>query len=256
MRVIKPRKRFGQNFLVDQGLIGKIIRSFDTRPGEQVVEIGPGQGALTEHLVNTGCDLTLVEIDRDLADLLAERFPNVNLMNEDVLKADLPAVISEPPVRVIGNLPYNISTPLMFRLFKHLELFHDMHFMLQLEVVNRMTAEPSTKSYGRLSIMTQLYCQAEKLFEVPPEAFNPRPKVQSAIVRLEPRHRIAQVDTGVIEPMLIQAFSSRRKTIRNALKGLISESELESLGLSPTLRPENLSVEDYIACSNLISARS
>ncbi|MBO6564104.1 MAG: 16S rRNA (adenine(1518)-N(6)/adenine(1519)-N(6))-dimethyltransferase RsmA [Pseudomonadales bacterium] len=256
MRVIKPRKRFGQNFLVDQGLIGKIIRSFDTRPGEQVVEIGPGQGALTEHLVNTGCDLTLVEIDRDLADLLAERFPNVNLMNEDVLKADLPSVISEPPVRVIGNLPYNISTPLMFRLFKHLELFHDMHFMLQLEVVNRMTAEPSTKSYGRLSIMTQLYCQAEKLFEVPPEAFNPRPKVQSAIVRLEPRHRIAQVDTGVIEPMLIQAFSSRRKTIRNALKGLISESELESLGLSPTLRPENLSVEDYIACSNLISARS
>lgn len=254
--MIKPRKRFGQNFLVDQGLIGKIIRSFDTRPGEQVVEIGPGQGALTEHLVNTGCDLTLVEIDRDLADLLAERFPNVNLMNEDVLKADLPAVISEPPVRVIGNLPYNISTPLMFRLFKHLELFHDMHFMLQLEVVNRMTAEPSTKSYGRLSIMTQLYCQAEKLFEVPPEAFNPRPKVQSAIVRLEPRHRIAQVDTGVIEPMLIQAFSSRRKTIRNALKGLISESELESLGLSPTLRPENLSVEDYIACSNLISARS
>lgn len=254
--MIKPRKRFGQNFLVDQGLIGKIIRSFDTRPGEQVVEIGPGQGALTEHLVNTGCDLTLVEIDRDLADLLAERFPNVNLMNEDVLKADLPSVISEPPVRVIGNLPYNISTPLMFRLFKHLELFHDMHFMLQLEVVNRMTAEPSTKSYGRLSIMTQLYCQAEKLFEVPPEAFNPRPKVQSAIVRLEPRHRIAQVDTGVIEPMLIQAFSSRRKTIRNALKGLISESELESLGLSPTLRPENLSVEDYIACSNLISARS
>ena len=254
--MIKPRKRFGQNFLVDQGLIGKIIRSFDTRPGEQVVEIGPGQGALTEHLVNTGCDLTLVEIDRDLADLLAERFPNVNSINEDVLKADLPAVISEPPVRVIGNLPYNISTPLMFRLFKHLELFHDMHFMLQLEVVNRMTAEPSTKSYGRLSIMTQLYCQAEKLFEVPPEAFNPRPKVQSAIVRLEPRHRIAQVDTGVIEPMLIQAFSSRRKTIRNALKGLISESELESLGLSPTLRPENLSVEDYIACSNLISARS
>ena len=119
-----------------------------------------------------------------------------------------------------------------------------------------MTAEPSTKSYGRLSIMTQLYCHAEKLFEVPPEAFNPRPKVQSAIVRLEPRNKMAEVDADVIEPMLIQAFSSRRKTIRNALKGLISESELESLGLSPTLRPENLSVEDYIACSNLISARS
>ena len=254
--MIKARKRFGQNFLVDQGLIGKIIRSFDTRPGEQVIEIGPGQGALTEHLVNTGCDLTLVEIDRDLANLLTERFPDVHLINEDILKADLPAVISEPPVRVIGNLPYNISTPLMFRLFKHLELFRDMHFMLQLEVVNRMTAEPSTKSYGRLSIMTQLYCHAEKLFEVPPEAFNPRPKVQSAIVRLEPRNKMAEVDADVIEPMLIQAFSSRRKTIRNALKGLISESELESLGLSPTLRPENLSVEDYIACSNLISARS
>jgi len=254
--VIKARKRFGQNFLVDQGLIGKIIRSFDARPGEHIVEIGPGQGALTEHLVQSGCDLTLVEIDRDLAAILQERFPSATLVNEDILKADLPALITEAPVRVIGNLPYNISTPLLFRLFHHLELISDMHFMLQLEVVDRMTAEPSTRSYGRLSVMTQLYCEAEKLFEVPPEAFSPRPKVQSAIVRLQPRKDKAQVDVEVIEKMLIQAFSSRRKTIRNALKGLVSESELEELGLTPTLRPENLTVEDFIACSNLVSARS
>jgi 16S rRNA (adenine1518-N6/adenine1519-N6)-dimethyltransferase len=254
--VIRARKRFGQNFLVDQGLIGKIIRGFDARPGEHVVEIGPGQGALTEHLVQSGCDLTLVEIDRDLATLLQERFPSATLINEDILKADLPALIPDSPVRVIGNLPYNISTPLLFRLFHYLELISNMHFMLQLEVVDRMTADPSTRSYGRLSVMTQLYCEAEKLFEVPPEAFSPRPKVQSAIVRLQPHKQAAQVDVDIIEKMLIQAFSSRRKTIRNALKGLVSESELESLGLAPTLRPENLTVNDYIACSNLVSTRS
>lgn len=254
--MIRARKRFGQNFLVDQGLIGKIVSSFDARPEEHVVEIGPGQGALTEHLVQSGCDLTLVEIDRDLAALLQERYPAARLVNEDILKADLHALIPESPVRVIGNLPYNISTPLLFRLFHHLELISDMHFMLQLEVVDRMTAEPSTRSYGRLSVMTQLYCRAEKLFEVPPEAFSPRPKVQSAIVRLQPHRQATQVDVEVMEKMLIQAFSSRRKTIRNALKGLVSESELESLGLAPTLRPENLTVDDYIACSNLVTRRA
>ncbi len=254
--MIKARKRFGQNFLVDQVLISRIIRSFDARPDDRVVEIGPGQGALTERLANSGCDLALVEIDRDLAAILSEQYPSARLINEDILKADLPALITEAPVRVIGNLPYNISTPLLFKLFHHLDLIQDMHFMLQLEVVNRMTAEPSTRAYGRLSVMTQLYCEADKLFEVPPEAFNPRPKVQSAIIRLLPRRIPVQVDVEVIERILIQAFSSRRKTIRNGLKGLISEAELESLGLSPTLRPENLTVDDYIACSHLVGARS
>lgn len=254
--MIKPRKRFGQNFLVDPGLIGKIIRSFNVDAADRVVEIGPGQGALTEHLVTADCDLTLIEIDRDLSATLSERFPTARLINEDVIKADFSELIPNGPVRIIGNLPYNISTPLLFRLFQHLTLISDMHFMLQLEVVDRMTADSSSKSYGRLSVMTQLYCETEKLFEVPPEAFNPRPKVQSAIVRLAPRTHPYDADPAVVEQILIQAFSSRRKTIRNALKGLLTESEIESLGMSPTLRPENLTVEDYIACSHLVSKKS
>ena len=254
--MIRARKRFGQNFLVDQGLIGKIIRRIDPQPGEQVIEIGPGRGALTDQLVATGCDLTLVEIDRNLASLLAGRYPGTRLITKDILKTNLPSLVSGGRVRIIGNLPYNISTPLLFKLFHHLELISDMHLMLQLEVVDRMTAQPSTRSYGRLSVMTQLYCHAEKLFGVPPESFNPRPKVQSAIIRLEPREEAIKVNAALIKHILTQAFSSRRKTIRNALKGLVSESELESLGLSPTLRPENLSVEDYIACTNLVADRS
>ena len=254
--MIRARKRYGQNFLVDQGLIGEIIRSIDPRPGEAVIEIGPGRGALTDHLAASGCDLTLVEIDRDLAAGLADRYPGVRLVTEDILKTDLPSLAAGGRVRIVGNLPYNISTPLLFRLFRHLELIRDMHFMLQLELVDRMIAQPSTRSYGRLSVMTQLYCHAEKLFQVAPEAFRPSPKVESAIIRLEPEKQAIKVDAELIERILVQAFSSRRKTIRNALKGMMSASELTSLGLSPTLRPENLSVEDYIACTNLIAGRS
>jgi 16S rRNA (adenine1518-N6/adenine1519-N6)-dimethyltransferase len=252
--MVIPRKRFGQNFLVDTQLVERIIRSVDPKPDDRILEIGPGQGALTGSLVSSGCDLSLVEIDRDLAEQLNEKFPDTSLLREDVLKADLAVLLESGEYRIVGNLPYNISTPLLFRLFERIDLIRDMHFMLQLEVVDRMTAAPDSKTYGRLSIMTQLYCHAEKLFDVPPEAFSPRPKVRSAIVKLTPiepaeRHTVNPV---ILEKLLIQAFSARRKTLRNAFKGLLDESQMQSLGIDPQLRPENLNVAQFAACASLI----
>ncbi len=249
--MIQARKRFGQNFLIDQGLIQRIIRAIGINPKQRVIEIGPGQGALTKHLVDLTEELSVIEIDRDLVTLLQTQYPSLDVICEDVLKANLADLLRNKPARIIGNLPYNISTPLLFRLFQHASQIEDMHFMLQLEVVDRMTASPSTKAYGRLSVMTQLYCRAEKLFEVPPEAFSPRPKIMSAIVRLTPEPAVGRINHERVEQLLIQAFSARRKTVRNALKGLVSEAELLSLGIRPDLRPENLSVNDYIACANL-----
>jgi 16S rRNA (adenine1518-N6/adenine1519-N6)-dimethyltransferase len=256
--MVIPRKRFGQNFLVDPRVIERIIRSVDPRPGDRILEIGPGQGALTGALVSSGCDLSLVEIDRDLAELLNKKFPGVSLLREDVLKADLSALLENGQYRIVGNLPYNISTPLLFRLFKQADLIRDMHFMLQLEVVDRMIAAPDSKTYGRLSVMTQLYCHAEKLFDVPPDAFSPRPKVRSAIVQLtpiEPAERLT-VSPDALEKLLIQAFSARRKTLRNAFRGLLSESQLQSLDINPQLRPENLTVTQFAACASLIEGAS
>lgn len=250
-----PRKRFGQNFLVDAGIIDRIVRAVDARPGNQVIEIGPGHGAITEALIQSGCDLKLIEIDRDLATELAYRFPDVNLIIEDVMKVDFSSIFPKGPIRVVGNLPYNISTPLLFKLFNYGPLLTDMHFMLQLEVVDRMIAESSTRAYGRLSVMSQLFCDGEKLFEVPPESFSPRPKVRSAIIRLNPTESPLQTDRRTLEQLLIKAFSARRKTIRNAFKPLLSEQDLELLGLNPQLRPENLTTADFAACANLIARR-
>lgn len=248
------RKRFGQNFLVDGQVIDRIIQSIAPTRDDRILEIGPGQGALTGPLVASGCDLTLVEIDRDLADQLASRYPETPLVRQDILKTDLGHLLSAGQYRVVGNLPYNISTPLLFRLFHQASLIRDMHFMLQLEVVDRMTAETGTKAYGRLSIMTQLFCDAEKLFEVPAEAFSPRPKVRSAIIRLSPRVDPAQqtAATEVLEQLLIQAFSARRKTVRNALRGLMNETQLMAAGIDPGVRPENLTVQQYAECARLI----
>lgn len=245
------RKRFGQNFLTDPGIINRIARAINAGSEDRVVEIGPGRGALTESLAASGCNLTLIEIDRDLAASLAEKFPEAELITADVMKTNFQDF--EPgPLRVAGNLPYNISTPLLFHLFQYGSLISDMHFMLQLEVVNRMTADVSTRAYGRLSVMTQLYCETEKLFEVPPEAFTPRPKVQSAIIRLRPKPLPPAMDTNLLEKILIAAFSARRKTIRNALKGFFTPEQLESAGVNPSLRPENLTIEQFAACVSLI----
>ena len=254
-RVLRARKRFGQNFLIDTGVIQKIIGSIDIKPGDHIVEIGPGRGALTEPLSDSQCDLTLIEIDSDLTAELSVRFPDTRLINRDVMKIDFNAFEGKSPIRIIGNLPYNISTPLLFKLFDSGAHIHDMHFMLQREVVDRMTALPSTKAYGRLSVMTQLHCHTEKLFEVPPQAFSPRPKVQSAIIRLTPNKKATDVDQKLLESILIQAFSMRRKTIRNALRKFLTADELESLHLNPQLRPENLTIDNYLSCTRFVGDR-
>jgi len=253
--VLRARKRFGQNFLVDHGMIQKIIGSIDIKRDDHIVEIGPGRGALTQPLSESRCDLTLIEIDRDLAAELSARFPDAKLINQDVMKIDFNTFADNSPIRIIGNLPYNISTPLLFKLFDSGEHIQDMYFMLQREVVDRMTAAPSTKAYGRLSVMTQLHCETDKLFEVPPQAFSPRPKVQSAVIRLTPNRKATDVDRKLLEGILIQAFSMRRKTIRNALRKFLTVEELESLHLDPQLRPENLTIADYLSCTRFVGDR-
>lgn len=257
--VMRSRKRFGQNFLADKHTISRIIDAISPRPGQFVVEIGPGHGELTDQLLASGCNLTVIEIDRDLAADLRQRCPGLELIEADVMKYDFSALDARAAetgtkLRVVGNLPYNISTPLLFKLFGHLDNIQDMHFMLQLEVVERMVAKPSTEEYGRLSVMTQYYCDPTKLFAVPAAAFRPRPRVMSAIIRLMPRQGGPRADDTVVLGRLVnEAFTQRRKTIRNALRNFLSEQDIASLGLDPKLRPENLTVADYVNCANHVS---
>ena len=253
---MRARKRFGQNFLHDQNLIRKIVRAINPQPNQHIVEIGPGRGAITDLVLQSGCKLDVIEIDRDLAQQLRVRHPDLNVIEADVLKFDFNSIERAGPVRVIGNLPYNISTPLLFKLFKDANMILDMHFMLQLEVVDRMTAAHSTSDYGRLSVMSQYYCSSEKLFSVPPDAFVPQPKVMSAIIRLAPKTE-SKLETNVpmLEKVVLQVFSMRRKTIRNALKGIVTEDEIRGLGLDPRSRPENLSLENYAAIASFSASQ-
>lgn len=253
---MRARKRFGQNFLHDQHVIQRIIDAINPRPGDHILEIGPGHGALTHGLLASGCQLDVVEIDRDLAAELRLRYPGLNVIEADILKFDFNSIRGDKPLRVVGNLPYNISTPLLFRLFEHVDMIEDMYFMLQLEVVVRMAADASTSDYGRLSIMSQYFCEAEKLFDVHPESFTPAPKVTSAILQLIPhQQQVALTDRGLFQTLLIQAFSQRRKTVRNALKKYLTESEMLALGISPGQRPETITGAEYIQCANYLSAR-
>ena len=259
---MRSRKRFGQNFLIDPNIIGRIIDAIAPRPGDSIVEIGPGHGELTGELMRSGCHLDVIEIDRDLIGDLRCRYPDLNVIEADVLKYDF-AVLAEQarargtPLRIVGNLPYNISTPLLFKLFRHLADIRDMHFMLQFEVVERMAAKPSSGNYGRLSVMSQYYCETIKLFSVPAAAFKPRPRVTSAIILLLPRQSGERADNvGTLEKIVTEAFSRRRKTIRNALRSFLSEAEIDALGLDPKLRPENLTVSDYVSCANYVNRRS
>lgn len=255
----RARKRFGQNFLTDTGIIERIVQALDPGPDDHLVEIGPGQGALTDRLVDRCGHLDVIEIDRDLAAEFQWRYrdkANFTLHNVDVLKFDftaLPAVTGG--YRVIGNLPYNISTPLLFHLFDYRQLFTDMLFMLQLEVVERMAAQPGTKNYGRLSIMSQYHCAVEKLFRVPPTAFQPQPKVDSAIVRLKPwaTPPCPADDPAVLEQVVRAAFSQRRKTLQNTLKSLIDKGDLAALDIDGTRRPETLSLAEYVTISNALT---
>jgi len=255
----QPRKRFGQNFLHDQNIINKIISSFNPKTDQVILEIGPGMGALTEKLLAQLNHLYLVEIDKNLAQVLVEKYQKqITLFNYDILKFDLTNIKSDyaGKIRIIGNLPYNISTPILFHLFKFIELISDMSFMLQLEVVDRMVAEPNTKAYGRLSVMTQFYCHVEKLFTIPNTAFRPMPKVKSAIVQLIPKPIDSNVNAQLLSEIVRDAFNQRRKTLTNSLKNFVNADLLKQLNIDPRARAENLSLEDYLAITNLVSQLS
>ena len=258
----QAKKRFGQNFLHNDAIISRIVDAINPEPGENLIEIGPGLGALTEPVVERAGDLSVVELDRDLAERLRHHpflAKHLTIHEIDALKFDFSSLATaEKPLRVFGNLPYNISTPLIFHLLSFKADIKDMHFMLQKEVVDRMAAQPDSKAYGRLSIMTQYQCEVESVMEIGPEAFQPPPKVDSAIVRLIPRRDIKnKVEClKTLNSVCITAFNQRRKTIRNSFKKLVSAEELESLGLIPTLRPENLTIDNYISLANYIHANS
>jgi 16S rRNA (adenine1518-N6/adenine1519-N6)-dimethyltransferase len=253
----RPRKRFGQNFLHDPGVIQRIVQAIAPRPGEHIVEIGPGQGALTRRVLDHIGHLDAVELDRDLVPRLEREFGSrLTLHQQDALKFDFCTLVAEGErLRVIGNLPYNISTPLLFHLMEGRHCIQDMHFMLQKEVVERLAAEPGSKAYGRLGIMVQYYCRVEKLFIVPPGAFHPPPKVDSAIVRLVPHHQppVAVSAVADLSQLVAQAFSQRRKTLRNTLKGLLTEEDIRACDVDPQLRPEQLSLSEYAALANRYS---
>ncbi len=249
----QTKKRFGQHFLHDQSVIQNIVTSIYPKPDDTLVEIGPGLGALTFPLLEKVDHLHVVEIDRDIIQRLRDRQdPRITIHDIDALKFDATVVSSEDrSLRVVGNLPYNISTPLIFHLLESATSVKDMHFMLQKEVVDRMTAVPNTKLFGRLSVMVQYHCQTENLFAVPPGAFSPRPKVDSAVIRLTPWETKPYVakDIKVLSHLVNQAFMKRRKTLRNALKEVLTAEQIESAGVDSGLRPENLSVEDFVKLS-------
>ncbi|MCV2883567.1 16S rRNA (adenine(1518)-N(6)/adenine(1519)-N(6))-dimethyltransferase RsmA [Aestuariibacter sp. AA17] len=253
------RKRFGQNFLHDPFVIDQIVSAINPQKGENLVEIGPGLAALTEPVCERIDTLTVVELDRDLASRLRSHpfiSSKLNIVEADALKFDFATLMTDDrPLRVFGNLPYNISTPLMFHLFEFVGKVKDMHFMLQKEVVNRLAAMPGNKNYGRLSVMAQYYCQVVPVLHVPPGAFNPPPKVDSAVVRLVPYHTPpVEVDNvDMLNTVCANAFNQRRKTIRNSLKELLSEEDIEQAGISPDLRAEKLSLSDFANLANIAS---
>lgn len=254
-----PRKRFGQNFLTDELVLSQIIRAIHPRAGQTMVEIGPGLAAMTRLLLDSLTQLHVVELDRDLVARLKKNFaPEKLIVHEgDALQFDFSAipVPAGQKLRVVGNLPYNISSPLLFHLAEIAHLVEDQHFMLQKEVVERMVAEPGSKAYGRLSVMLQVRYHMELMFVVPPEAFDPPPRVESAIVRMIPKPGSLPCDIGNLEEVVTKAFSQRRKVIRNCLAGLFSETDLLACGVDPQARPETISLECYVAMANLLVSR-
>ena len=251
--MLKTRKRFGQHFLHDPGVLKRIVDAVAPARGDVMVEIGPGEGALTRPLLERLERLTAIEIDRDLAARLAGEFSaeRLNVVVADVLDFDfnvLPA-----GYRVVGNLPYNISTPVLFHLARQAGRVRDLHFMLQKEVVERMVAKPSTPDYGRLSVTLQVRFAMQKLFNVAPGAFRPPPKVASAVVRLVPLREPLQCDPALFEKIVREAFSARRKTLRNALP--LEPGDYAALGIDPKLRPENLAPADYVRITKRITSR-
>ncbi|MGB5440394.1 MAG: 16S rRNA (adenine(1518)-N(6)/adenine(1519)-N(6))-dimethyltransferase RsmA [Gammaproteobacteria bacterium] len=251
----RPRKRFGQNFLHDPCVIEKIITAIAPHRDENLVEIGPGQGAITLPLLEAAGALTVIELDRDLIEPLKARCSNIgtlNVHNVDALRFDFCELATTQPLRIVGNLPYNISTPILFHLLEQHDCIKDMHFMLQKEVVERMAASPGSRQYGRLSVMLQYRCRVSALFTIGPGAFNPPPRVESAFVRLQPFDQLPVNidDEAVFTKLVRQAFSQRRKTLRNALRDTLDAGEIMKLGIDPSLRAEMLSLADFAALAN------
>ena len=250
----RTRKRFGQHFLHDQNTILRILRAIDPQPGDNLVEIGPGEGALTLPLLRACQNLTAIELDRDLLAPLQRRaspIGRLEIINADILEFDLESLPMEGPLRLVGNLPYNISTPLMFHLLDSVTRIRDMHFMLQKEVAQRIVAAPGDRHYGRLSVMLQYRCECQYLFEVAPECFRPPPKVDSAVIRLLPLAAPAYDigDYATFSSIVQTAFGQRRKTIANSLKGLLSRQLIADCGIDPGLRAENLALADFASLS-------
>lgn len=256
----QARKRFGQHFLVDTQLIQRLVRSIAPAADALMVEIGPGQGALTRPLLDVVDHLHAVELDRDLITLLERQISpqRLTVHAADALRFDFRTISDTPgALRVVGNLPYNISTPLMFHLISQIEIIRDMHFMLQKEMVDRLVAEPGCSDWGRLSVMIQYHCQADFLFTVPPGAFSPPPKVDSAIVRLTPHATLPHPvsDYTLFAGLVNQVFTQRRKAIRNGLKSFLTREEIEALDIDPGLRPDQLGLAEFAALANAAAAR-
>jgi 16S rRNA (adenine1518-N6/adenine1519-N6)-dimethyltransferase len=255
------KKHLGQHFLHERGVIDKIVLAVNPQPGDRLVEIGPGQGAITFPLLDRHHALTVIEFDRDLIAPLtaaARAHGELTVIHRDVLEVDFTALASENDgqIRLVGNLPYNLSSPILFHALDHAAAIRDMHFMLQKEVVDRMAAAPGSKVYGRLSVMLQAYCAVTPLFKVAPGAFRPPPKVDSAVVRLVPR---APESIGVADPrrfaqVVRAAFGQRRKTLRNALNGVADTAQIEAAGLRPDARAEQIDVAGFVRLANLASA--
>lgn len=245
----RPRRRLGQHFLHDPGIISRIVDAIDPRPGQRVVEIGPGLGAITVPLLRMARRLEVVELDRDLAAALRERCAQegeLTVYEADALRFDFCSVLKpDTRLRLVGNLPYNISTPLLFHLFSQRDCIADMHFMLQKEVVQRMVARPGGKTYGRLTVMVAIHAAVQALFTIAPGAFTPPPKVESTFIRLTLKP-LPDVDLAIFAEIVAQAFSMRRKTLRNALKRLLTAEDIVAVGLSPSMRPENVEPSGYI----------
>lgn len=245
-----PKKRFGQNFLTDQFVLQDIIQMIAPQPQDNMVEIGPGQGAMTALLLQELNKLQVVELDRDLVAMLQKKFSpdKLTIHSGDALQFDFGALAeaSGRKLRVVGNLPYNISSPLLFHLAQYTHLIEDQHFMLQKEVVQRMVAAPGGKEYGRLSVMLQWRYQMNLLFIVPPTAFDPPPKVDSAIVRMQPIAHPLDCDQRKLEQVVTKAFTQRRKVLRNCLSDLFTENQLIDAGLNPQARPETVPLVQFV----------
>lgn len=253
------KKRFGQHFLHDPGIIRRIVQAVAPKPGDRLIEIGPGEGAITLPLLREHGELTVIELDRDLLpriEAAAAGIGTLGVIQADVLTVNFTTLAQGGTLRVVGNLPYNISSPILFHCLDHAGAISDMHFMLQKEVVDRMAAPPGNKVYGRLSVMLQLSCRVEPLFKVPPGAFNPPPKVDSAVVRLTPlpageRH---DADPALVARIVRHAFGQRRKTLSNALSGVATAAQIEAAGIDPRVRAEQLAPQRFVDLAKVVAA--